>query len=224
MWKVIDTGSRSPDENMEIDRELLSHLHPDDQPILHLYSWSVPSATYGYFVDPARFLNKAKAVDWGLQLARRPTGGGIVFHTSDLAFSVLVPSGHEAYSGDTLAHYRYVNERVLDAVAGLAEIPSLLPLDPVAENEAHGRFCMAKPTIYDVMVGGKKIAGAAQRTKGNGFLHQGSIAIQLPEKKMLQDLLDPAIIEAMEEVTFVLGGKIEQRREQLRKALIGVFV
>ena len=90
----------------------------------------------------------------------------------------------------------------------LDKVPSLLPKDPLPLDESSRHFCMAKPTIYDVMIGGRKIAGAAQRKRKQGYLHQGSIAIALPKEIFLQDILlpDTQVLEAMRLNTFSILG------------------
>ena len=55
--------------------------------------------------------------------------------------------------------------------------------DPACQH-----FCMARPTKYDLIVAGKKVAGAAQRQIKSGYLHQGSIAMVLPEWGYLERL------------------------------------
>ena len=46
---------------------------------------------------------------------------------------------------------------------------------------------MAKPTQYDIVYKGKKIAGAAQRKKTQGYLHQGTISLAAPQIDLLQE-------------------------------------
>lgn len=211
MWKFLDTGFGTAEENMKIDADLLSQLKPSDDPILHFYDWKQESATYGYFLPVDRYLDLKLAKKWDLDLARRPTGGGIVFHISDLAFSVLVPQSHEGYSLSTLDNYDFINNRVLKGVKNFFETPvspNLLPQEPQPLDPSSAHFCMAKPTKYDVMLGGKKIAGAAQRRRKWGYLHQGSIAIALPQEKILQEVLLPGtkVLEAMKENTYSILG------------------
>lgn len=234
MWQLLDTGINSATTNMELDAKLLEELDPMGPAILHLYRWKEPSATYGYFIDTDRFLNQEGVKKRGLALARRPTGGGIVFHVSDLAFSVLVPSQHEGFSENTLDNYRYVNEKVVCAVQALLQegAMTLLPLDPRAIDPSCNHFCMAKPTIFDVMMDGKKIAGAAQRKRKQGFLHQGSISIAMPQLSFLQEVLlpDTKVLEAMQMHTHtLLSGEwseqqLEEMRHQLRQHLKKVFL
>lgn len=229
-WKILDTGKRSAEENMAIDAKLLEEMKPDDSPILHLYEWEGKAATYGYFLDPKKFLDLEKARALRLSLARRPTGGGIIFHVSDLAFSVLVPANFPHYSTNTLDNYDFINNAVKRGVNSFFENPeslSLLPDEPLPLDESCRHFCMAKPTKYDVMLGGRKIAGAAQRRRKQGYLHQGSIAIALPKENFLNQVLlkGTQVHEAMLTHTFSLLGKdwtqkdLEEVRETLKRQL-----
>ncbi len=224
MWKIIDTGSASAETNMRCDKELLDTL--EDTAILHLYDWDRPSATYGYFVDPGTLINVAKAQELGFDLARRPTGGGVVFHAWDLAFSVLVPESHPAFAKNTLDNYAFVNRAVLKAVERFLKSQTPLKLTPVdapALDADCGRFCMARPTKYDVMLGGRKIAGAAQRRVKQGYLHQGTIALTMPDEALKTILLEGTRVwEAMHLNTYPLLGaacSLADARQELKTLL-----
>src|SRR5437867_3091333 len=96
MLAILDTQCNPAEENMRRDGELLQNL--GDKPILHLYDWSTPSLTYGYFIRPEKYLNLQELQKQGIAYAKRPTGGGIVFHIWDLAFSFLMPSSAPGFS------------------------------------------------------------------------------------------------------------------------------
>jgi lipoate---protein ligase len=229
-WEMIDTGTRSAQENMRFDAELLEKAETFSRPILHLYEWSEESATYGYFTDPSEFLSLANARKFSLALARRPTGGGIVFHVWDMAFSVLVPARCPEFSTNTLENYRFVNRAVLKSVKEFLNSDPPLSLtsndfSPSDPNCSH--FCMAKPTKYDVMWEGRKVAGAAQRKTRKGFLHQGTIALVMPPLQYLQQILLPGtkVGEAMLAYTCPLlgqsssAGEIARAKQRLRELL-----
>lgn len=223
-WNILDTGKRCAKENMLIDAELLETLDPHALPILHFYDWAADSATFGYFVNPADYLDMEQVGKWGLDLAKRPTGGGIVFHLWDLAFSVLIPAGHPRFSENTLETYAFINNGVLSAVSSfLGNRPVLIPDDAPAPDASCTRFCMAQPTKYDVVLQGKKIAGAAQRKTKKGFLHQGTIALKMPSEHYLSTVLRPSkVLEAMMASTFPLlqpEDNIEEGRQALREEL-----
>jgi len=139
-------------------------------------------------------------------MSRRPTGGGVVFHLWDLAFSVLIPAKCSLFSENTLENYALVNRVVQEVVAQefVKGATTLTPMDSDALSAECSHFCMARPTKYDVMLEGRKIAGAAQRKTKDGFLHQGTIALISPDQELLSKLLDEEVKEAMLKSTFPL--------------------
>ncbi len=231
-WKHIDTGIRSAAANMELDAALLSDLKEEEDAILHLYEWEKDSATYGHFIDPKNFLNMEGVKSSSLDLAKRPTGGGIIFHNCDLAFSVLVPSTHPNFSANPLENYAFVNNRVIGAIEQMVDFSAeLLPEEPSPLDEHCKSFCMAKPTKYDVMIQGKKIGGAAQRKTRDGYLHQGSVSIGFLSESYLREMLAPQtqVFEGMRANSFSLLGEkwtskeLEEARRELRAHFVKAF-
>lgn len=190
-WEILDTGKRSAQENMDIDAYLLETLGERPDPLVHFYEWEGDCATYGCLTEPKDYLSEQGILRQGLSLAKRSTGGGIVFHTWDFAFSLLVPASCQFFSLNTLENYAFVNDIVRRAAQEFLGNTSLTltPVDFEKRDSACERFCMAKPTKYDVVLEGKKIAGAAQRKCKQGFLHQGMIALQVPPEEYLESVL-----------------------------------
>ena len=215
MLQIFDTGINTADFNMRLDALLLEEL---SAPTLHLYEWARPSATYGYFTKPENHLNLKNVELRHLDLARRPTGGGIVFHIWDLAFSFLLPSTNPAFSLNTLENYAFVNQVVLEIVRDFFSLKD--PLELIAQNGVSlgpdcQNFCMAKPTQYDVVYQGLKIAGAAQRKRKQGYLHQGTISLAYPHLDLLEDVLlsKKEVLEAMKSYTFAPLGRLWEPEE-----------
>lgn len=210
MLEIIDTGINSAEKNMLLDAELLKNLINVSNPILHFYDWEEESLTYGYFLKPETLLDLDELKKRRIAFARRPTGGGIVFHIWDLAFSFLMPSGHPHFSMNPLDNYRFVNQIVLNAMeecfgSALSLTPDHFPnIAKTGEN-----FCMARPTKYDVVKKGIKIAGAAQRLTKAGYLHQGTISLVHPDKELLLPILksNVELVNAMETHAFCPLGK-----------------
>lgn len=191
-WELIDSGDLSPQAIMDKDACLLDQLDPQGPSILHFYNWNVPSLTYGYFIDPTHHLNVDVLQKYGLQKARRPTGGGIIFHLTDFAFSILIPSNHPKFSLNTLENYAFINEKVANSVAHFTSQslqPQLIVQEPECISKECFPFCMAKVTQYDLMIGGKKVGGAAQRRTKQGLLHQGSLFLLQPPIDLLKKIL-----------------------------------
>ncbi len=232
--KVLDTGPATADENMRQDAMLLRDLADGSLPILHLYDWLGNSLTYGYFVDPLAHLIAAGLEKWEIHCARRPTGGGIIFHTNDLAFSLLLPASHPSFSHSTLANYAYINGivlRVIERFKAAHPNPMLLVTPTLPCDSAVQHFCMAHPTHYDVMLDGRKVGGAAQRRTRHGLLHQGSICLGLVDEECLAEVLLPGthVAAGMRAVSYPLMGPyptneaLREGRQQLRQLLVECF-
>lgn len=235
--QILDTGKNTAFENMSLDFKLLESLQADGEAVLHFYDWTKPSLTYGYFIRPGKFLNLNKLQEYGLDSARRPTGGGVVFHIWDLAFSFLLPSKHNFFFTDSLDNYRFVNNIVKKALQNCSlqnflqteqspQPTELFTLSP--ENVHQPAFCMARASKYDLLRQGKKIAGAAQRKKQNGYLHQGTLALVLPDEKLLFDLLlDKNLLQAILQQSFFFSENLKdlhQLRSILKKSLKREFL
>lgn len=181
MWIIEESGPKSPEWNMAADSERLENA---PFPSLRFYEWDSPSATYGYFLNPSDFFKP----DSHLSLARRPTGGGVILHLDDLAFSVIVPASHPFYSLNSLHSYQMINSLVLEAIQKV--IPSKgLVLQQDLPEAPRGGFCMAKATKYDLLYEGKKVGGAAQRKTKKGLLHQSSLCLKMPDPLFLDRIL-----------------------------------
>ena len=146
----------------------------------------------------------------------------------DMAFSIVVPLHSRAFSLNTLDNYAFVNRAVLQAVSVF--LPQALELISSDDHPADAHcsyFCMARPTRYDVVWQGRKVAGAAQRKTREGFLHQGTIALVMPSFEVLHDLLLPQtqVALAMRRHTLpLLGEKATERqctafKEELKRLL-----
>ena len=206
LWKIIDTGENHAQTNMDIDDNLLQAMQVDDAPTLHLYKWKGDSITYGHFIKTAHFFDTANLRKNFFELGKRPTGGGIIFHSWDYTFSLLVPSNYRLFSANTLDNYQWINQIVLEAIQELYPDPLSMYEKDVAYKGNTKYFCMAKPTIYDILLGQKKVVGAAQRRRRNGLLHQGSVSISMPDFPRIEKILLPNtdILPAMQQQSHYL--------------------
>lgn len=193
---------------MEADSRRLE----DPKPCLRFYEWNGPSATYGYFLNPSDYFK----TDSDLGLARRPTGGGVILHVDDLAFSIIVPASHPFYALNSLHSYQMINSLVLQAIQKV--IPSKeLYLQEDLPEAPRGGFCMAKATKYDLLHDGKKVGGAAQRKTKKGLLHQCSLCLEMPAPAILAQLLKA---EGISTTSASLG---LEHKEKLKHAITQAF-
>lgn len=212
---------------MARDVALFESLTPDTPPLLHFYAWKGPCVTLGHFLDPEQLLNLEAMEPLGIDWAKRPTGGGAVIHTCDLSFSLILPKSHSLAQHAGIESYRLIHGAVQRACASCCPEAELLntalALSSDRSTAASQRdFCMAKPTRYDILFGGKKIGGGAQRRSQRGLLHQMTLVLRPPENALLRQILKnpTAHIAAMERTSGALCTNRYCNSAALRSLLI----
>ena len=174
-----DIASRSAALNMAIDEALLENA---TEPLIRFYTWDHPALSFGYFGKFADVENHAPKRD----LARRWTGGGIVFHGDDLTYSIVIPATEPAFSESSRSIYEKIHGALRDALVSEgrdAVVAVVADRGSSVSDANYNGHCFANPVRADVLSNGRKIAGAAQRRTRRGLLQQGSIqGIQLANK------------------------------------------
>jgi lipoate-protein ligase A len=170
-----DLTPRSAAINMAIDEALLDTAKI---PSIRFYRWNSPALSFGYFGKFADVVPYAPERD----LVRRWTGGGIVFHGEDLTYSLVIPESDAALGELSISIYEKVHRALCRALIAngeraeiAAETASNVQRSTLNAQLAGNKSCFANPVRADVMIDGRKIAGAAQRRTRRGLLQQGSI-------------------------------------------------
>ena len=161
-----DDDAHSAAMNMAIDEALLEGLRV---PAVRFYRWESPALSFGYF---GRFADVA-SYQSERDLARRWTGGGIVFHGEDLTYSILIPANDAAFAESSMSIYEKIHRALCDAllasglnpvVAGVGDPGSCSATKASRAGISDaGYSCFANPVRADIMIDGHKVAGAAQR-------------------------------------------------------------
>jgi lipoate-protein ligase A len=166
-WYLLESGAGAPAYNMALDEALLESAPQLARPVLRFYSWTEPAATFGY-AQPYR---QAAALTPLRPLVRRTTGGGVVPHDADWTYSLIFPPQHYWHRLKAAESYRRLHEWIRAAFARI-NVPSALAASSQKEIPGH---CFAGAEPSDLLWGGRKIAGAAQRRSRTGLLIQGSV-------------------------------------------------
>jgi lipoyl(octanoyl) transferase len=172
-----DVAMHSAAMNMAIDEALLESA---TIPIIRFYLWRSPALSFGYFGKFSDVAIYAAERD----LVRRWTGGGIVFHGDDLTYSIVIPANDRVFNESSIAIYGKIHRALVNALNGVGRYAVVARgVDPgglaigkhAADSNSDGCNCFTNPVRADVMLDGRKIAGAAQRRTRRGLLQQGSI-------------------------------------------------
>ena len=165
-------------EQMAVD-EVLAHQEQEGS-FLRFYHWMTGPAVTFYYSQFFSSVRGQISPDRG-PLCRRPTGGGIVYHGSDLTFSLICES--IARPGEIYARLHGAIEQALAQgqlmQSTLQGAVSAEKYAPAHNGIASG--CFANPVQDDLMANGQKILGGAIRRFCTRILYQGSL--QCPQAR-----------------------------------------
>ncbi|MFH1849222.1 MAG: biotin/lipoate A/B protein ligase family protein [archaeon] len=198
--------------NMAIDEAVLSHVSGGTSPpTFRLYSWKPPAVSIGYFQGMRDEVDTERCRALGIDFVRRITGGGAVFHDSELTYSFII-SADDMISRDIMESYRQICGGIMAGLKLVGIEPSFVPLN-------------------DIIAGGRKISGNAQTRRKHCVLQHGTILmdvnveqmfsiLKVPDEK-IRDKLITSVKDRVTSVNAVLGRKISI--EELDEAIAKGF-
>ncbi len=178
--RIIEDTSRGPAFNMAADLYLLKKCVTDRIVYVRMYRWKPATITIGYMQDPDTLLDEVACTKDSIAWIRRPTGGRAVLHKEDLTYSCIFSKSMSDRMGNTVSEsYRIISSCLM---AGLARVGiDCLPHDSVLDSQEVRKQvklpCFLAPNRDEIMVGGKKLVGSAQKRTAEAVLQHGSIPI-----------------------------------------------
>src|SRR3954468_3406570 len=103
-------------------------------PSLRFYRWDHPALSFGYF---GRYQDVAE-YERQRDIVRRCTGGGIVFHGTDLTYALIVPSPDLSQLGTPIGVYTFVHTAVQQALGKSVRSVLVASDIPAAVPDANG--------------------------------------------------------------------------------------
>jgi lipoate-protein ligase A len=143
---------------------------------LRFYGWTTATLSLGYFQPCALRLSDSQLAL--LPWVRRPSGGATLVHHHELTYALALPPGSPWQSGmPWLLHMHRIITAALNEL-GLTE-----SIDAVSEKPMrHGDvLCFQQYTTGDLLSGGKKVVGSAQRKYRQALMQHGSILLAQSE-------------------------------------------
>ncbi|MDR3578541.1 MAG: lipoate--protein ligase family protein [Oryzomonas sp.] len=179
-WRLIEDEPRTGPENMAIDEALLRSFDPAaSQPVLRLYGWRPPALSLGRFQRAAEVLDLGRCRAGGVPIVRRITGGGTIYHADEVTYAIVcspeqippassIKDSFRVLTGFLIALYRDL---------GLEASYAQDAVSPEARLGERTAFCLAGKESFDILVGGRKIGGNAQRRKKGIIFQHGSLPL-----------------------------------------------
>jgi lipoate-protein ligase A len=171
MLHVLPDRTGDAAENMAFDFLMLQRYPDSDHIRLRHYEWRRPAWTFGYSQKIA--FVREQILDSALDLTRRATGGGIVDHTEDWTFALVIPRVHDLWEQPGPEVYRCLHYLITTVLRDLGAMVCLQSKPP----DSPGGICFSRTEINDIILEatGAKVAGAAMKRNKRGLLFQGSI-------------------------------------------------
>lgn len=180
-WAFHYSGPLDARRQMAIDTSLLDAVAAGrGGPVFRLYTWHPPAVSLGHHQDPAAELDLAAVADHGFDVVMRPTGGRALLHADELTYAVVARADDPAVGGSIAASHAAISAIFQAALAELgvaAELAGHQPTVRPRERAGVAVPCFATATPTELLVGGRKILGSAQRRQGEAFLQHGSLLL-----------------------------------------------
>jgi lipoate-protein ligase A len=217
--RLITHASRSAGRTqMALDALLLERAAERQISSCRWYQWSGPTISLGYF--QAELPPELRARFAGLPVVRRLTGGGAILHHHELTYSLALAPRHPL-SADPRRLYDLVHEAVIVELHRQGVSVGLRGDSRPDLGENY--LCFARGDSFDVVCGGLKVLGSAQRRRRGAVLQHGSLlwarSEWAPEFPGICDLADVRVDEATvaqalkRGLVEVLGGEFEEEGE-----------
>ncbi len=193
-WRLLKLREDSGAMQMAIDEAILIARSKNSVPnTLRFFTWNPPCLTIGYFQSLQKEVDVKNAERQGVDIVRRYTGGGAVFHDKELTYSLAI--SEDNVPQDIVASYQKICSAIINGLKNL---------------NINSKF----KQINDIVVNGKKISGSAQTRKEGVVLQHGTILIDLDIKKMFSLLKVPD-----EKIKDKMIKSVEERVTSLKKEL-----
>lgn len=172
-WRLLRTGHSTGAENMATDEAILFH-HAEGKvpPTLRLYGWSPPMISIGYFQSLADEVDVEVCKKLGVEVIRRITGGGAVYHKDEVTYSVVASETNPLIPKNILESYKLICGGLIEGLAKLGVEATFAPLN-------------------DIVSGGKKISGNAQTRRKGCVLQHGTLLTSVDVSEMFSLLKVP---------------------------------
>lgn len=214
-WRLIREEVREGPIQMALDEVAAETAAVGGPRTLRVYRWDPSTLSLGYRQDPS-------TVDWafcereGIDVVRRPTGGGGIYHDrrGDVSYSIVAPA--DELPGDLLECYAVLCTPILEAFERLG-----MPVRYADRTRpsVHQPACYLRglnPTHDLVGPDGRKVSGNAQHRTRKAVVQHGSLKFDvLPSRHLGTFTADLSPDAFTERVTCVREHVDVTRREMV---------
>jgi lipoate-protein ligase A len=181
---------------------------------IRLYRWNPSAVSIGYFQNIEKEVNLEVCKEQGVDVIRRITGGGAVFHdyNGEITYSLVAPNDDPKIPSDIMESYRLICGAIVNGLATIGVDSEFKP-------------------VNDIIAGGRKISGNAQTRRHGVVLQHGTVLVDSDIRKMFQVLrvsdakISDKMIQAVEDRVTNIRKYLKRNVsfDEIRVALISGF-
>jgi lipoate-protein ligase A len=172
-WRLCNTGASDGFYNMALDEAILKSLKESHgQTTVRIYGWHPPAISVGYGQNIHRDIDIERCNKSRIPIVRRLTGGRAVLHDQEVTYSVAAPESDPRIGRSTQETYNRIGRAL---VRGLRHLGVGAELQRLSKGSGQTPSCFSSTGRYEVVVGGKKLIGSAQRRLSGAILQHGSL-------------------------------------------------
>lgn len=205
-WRLLKLETHDAYTNMAIDEAILTartrNLAPNT---IRFYRWNPSAVSIGKFQNIENEVQLDKCKKYGVDVVRRITGGGAVYHDTEGEITYSVVANKKDLKAEN------INAVYAKFYGGIAEALKILGIN-ADFNEGNAKTCP------NLIVNSKKISGSAQSHKRGVVLQHGTLLVDVDLEEMFTFLRVPWAKTCMEVVN-VAKNKITSIKKELGKTV-----
>jgi lipoate-protein ligase A len=217
-WRLIGEDVRPGPIQMALDEVAAETAAAGGPATLRVYRWRPSTVSLGYAQSPA-VLDRNYCDRNGIEVTRRPTGGGTIYHDAhgDISYSIVVPAA--AVPGDLTESYRMLCEPLFDALARLGVDADYAESERPAVFEPACYLRALHPAHDVVGPDGRKLSGNAQYRQRDAVIQHGSLTFERATDRHCAVFEDAPDADAFRERV----GSITDYADVSREAAVGAL-
>lgn len=183
-WRLIPLGTYDPHMNMAIDEAILiARTSGEVSNTVRFYQWNPSAVSVGRNQRIYEEVDLQACRNAGIEVTRRPTGGGAVFHDSknEVTYSIVMKNTEVLKTRDLLASYRLIGDAL---IAGLRHLGVQATFDASSPRQCP-----------NLRVDARKISGSAQTRLRDTLLQHGTILLKIDYQAMFSFLRAPGLLK-----------------------------
>lgn len=205
-WRLLKLETHDAYTNMAIDEAILTartrNLAPNT---IRFYRWNPSAVSIGKFQNIENEVQLDKCKKYGVDVVRRITGGGAVYHDTEGEITYSVVANKKDLKAEN------INAVYAKFYGGIAEALKILGIN-ADFNEGNAKTCP------NLTVNSKKISGSAQSHKKGVVLQHGTLLIDVDLEEMFTFLRVPWAKTCIEVIN-VAKNKITSTKKELGKTV-----